>query len=257
MSIDEQLRTIRARLGDVPVRCGASSYVVQLDETWWLFVPRGTYVVGQRDEERAWVARHHRDLLPQLDWIPPHERTLTDDLLVRATPILVHEAPSIDLDRERLMDDLDLDDTSDRPEALHVYEDEIELVSRDLGWPSHDVGPRFLSSDEWEIAIRHLGADGPYFHRGKPPSERALRDAEDPHARHGALWGMPHFCREGDLWIRRGGPLLAWPFQDPREWALTIPSLRHGPFDPDTCLLRPCRTVSSLGRTASIRSPSA
>jgi hypothetical protein len=247
-ALPEILHEIRARLGEVPVRRVAGSSLVLLDETWWLLVARGTYVVGQRVEERLWVETHHRDLLPELEWISPHERTLTDDLLVRATPILVHEAPSIDLDRERLVDDLDLDEASDPPEALYVHEDEIELVSRDLGWASDDVGPRFLESDEWEIAIRLLGADAPYFSGGSPPSERALRDAEDPHAGHGALWGMPHFCRDGDLWVRRGGPLLAWPFQDDREWALTIPSLRYGPFEPDTCLLRPCRTVSSLGR---------
>ena len=248
MSNDEHLRTIRARLGEVPVRSGAGSCLVLLDETWWLFVPRGTYVVGQRAEERAWIEAHHRDLLHELEWTPPHERTLTDDLLVRAIPILAHEAPSLDLDRERLVDDLAHDEASDPPGALFVHEDEIELVSRDLGWARHDVGPRFLESDEWEIAIRLLGAEAPYFSGDRPPSERALRGAEDPHADHGALWGMPHFCRDGDLWIRRGGPLLAWPFQDPREWALTIPSLRYGPFEPDTCLLRPCRTVSSLWR---------
>ena len=133
MSNDEHLRTIRARLGEVPVRSGAGSCLVLLDETWWLFVPRGTYVVGQRAEERAWIEAHHRDLLHELEWTPPHERTLTDDLLVRAIPILAHEAPSLDLDRERLVDDLAHDEASDPPEALFVHEDEIELVSRDLG----------------------------------------------------------------------------------------------------------------------------
>lgn len=236
--LEETLQKIRARLGEVPIRRGMSSCHIELHGSWWLFVPSGTYVVGERIEERTWVDAHHPDLIRELRWVPRRDVLVTDDLLVRETPLLAAEAPSIDLDRERLFEDLDDAET----DALYAHEDEIERILSDLEQQSRGLGLRVLGSDEWEIAIRLLGAEAPYFSRGEPPTGRAMREMR------GSPWGMPHFCRDGDLWIRRGGPLLAWPFQDPREWALTIPSLRHGPFDPDTCLLRPCLPVSSLAR---------
>lgn len=232
LSWNERESLVTRVVGRAQMERGTRVLWVLQDGVRWLFLPRGVYDIGA-DLLEVRAARRLLGGLPEVRGASlgmPRKFSLASHILIRALPLLAHEAP-VDSDRDRYSDEDDSD-----VNALYVFPDEFESLES-------ASGGQLCGSEEWEAGIRLLGSDAAFFASGVFPPEDLMRSLGPSRAAGNWTWALPHYCRDAGLraLVRRGGAASQWPFQTQEEWLLTLPSAVFEVDSNEACVVRPIR----------------